>query len=85
MKAKYTMKEDISVEARDLLKGLLEKDPQKRLSISQTLAHPWLADAVDASDMELFTEQERQYIKSEYSYGKSSRYGRNNDMAGTAT
>jgi serine/threonine protein kinase len=56
MKAKYTMKEDISVEARDLLKGLLEKDPQKRLSISQTLAHPWLADAVDASDMELFTE-----------------------------
>lgn len=85
MKAKYCLKEDISLEARDLLKGLLEKEPAKRLNISQILGHIWLKDAVDASDMELFTEQERQYIKTEYSYGKSSRYGRNNDMSGTVS
>lgn len=41
--------------------------------------HEWLKDAVEASEIELFTEQERQYIKSEFSYGKSSRYGRNKD------
>jgi len=34
MKAKYTLKEDTSQEARDLLKGLMEKDPEKRMTIS---------------------------------------------------
>ena len=43
------------------------------------MAHPWLQDAKDASELDLFTDQERQYIKSEFSYGKSSRYGRNKD------
>lgn len=33
MKAKYNLREDISVEARDLLKGLMEKDPSKRLTL----------------------------------------------------
>lgn len=33
MKAQYTLKDDISEEARDLLRGLLEKDPKKRLKI----------------------------------------------------
>ena len=33
--------------------------------------------------MELFTEQERQYIKSEFSYGKSTRYGRNIEIPGS--
>lgn len=33
IKAKYTLKDDISAEAMELLKGLLEKDPLKRLTI----------------------------------------------------
>lgn len=33
IKAKYTLKDDISEEARNLLTGLLEKDPTKRLTI----------------------------------------------------
>lgn len=33
MKAKYTLKEDVSEEARELLQGLLERDPAKRLTI----------------------------------------------------
>ena len=34
--------ENISDEARDLLKGLLNKDPKKRLTCKQILNHPWL-------------------------------------------
>lgn len=34
MKAKYSLKEDISDSAKDLIKGLLEKEPEKRLKIS---------------------------------------------------
>ena len=34
--------EKISDEARDLLHGLLNKDPNKRLTIDQILNHPWL-------------------------------------------
>ncbi len=33
LKAKYSLKDDISEEAQSLLKGLLEKDPQQRLTI----------------------------------------------------
>ena len=32
LKGKYLLKEDISVEARDLLRGLLEINPKKRLT-----------------------------------------------------
>lgn len=42
MKAKYSLKEDISEDSRNLLRGLLEKDPAKRLNISQILGHTWL-------------------------------------------
>lgn len=34
IKAKYTLKDDVSEEVRNLLHGLLEKDPSKRLTIS---------------------------------------------------
>lgn len=37
MKAKYTLKDDVSGEARDLLKSLMEKDPEKRIKIPQIL------------------------------------------------
>ena len=36
--------EKISDEARDLLRGLLNKNPKKRLNIEQILNHPWLCD-----------------------------------------
>ena len=56
MKAKYTLKEDVSSESRELLKGLLEKDPGKRLTIGAILNHPWLIDCPEPDDVELFTE-----------------------------
>jgi len=42
LKGKYLLKEDISIEARDLLRGLLEINPKKRLSVRKILRHPWL-------------------------------------------
>ena len=36
--------EKISSIAKDLLHGLLNKDPDKRLTIEQILEHPWLKE-----------------------------------------
>ena len=44
VKGKYTLKEDISAEARNLLRGLLEVNPEKRLTIKQIYQHKWLQD-----------------------------------------
>ena len=74
IKAKYSLKDDISEESRGLLQGLLEKDPAKRLTVAQVLAHPWLADA---GEVELFTEQEKDYIRSEFTYNDTTRCNRN--------
>ena len=75
IKAQYSLQDCISKEARNLLEGLLEKDPQKRLSISQVLKHPWMKDAKDT--VELFTSAEQNYIKNEYTYANTDRYNRN--------
>ena len=40
----YTLKDDISQEARDMLRGLLEINPHKRFNYDQINGHPWLAD-----------------------------------------
>jgi serine/threonine protein kinase len=44
VKGKYALKDDISIEARNLLRGLLEVNPEKRLTIKQIYRHKWLAD-----------------------------------------
>lgn len=60
-----------------MLSGLLEKDPAKRLSTRQIMEHPWMRDAKDK--VELFTQAEKNYIRSEYTYTDKSRFNRNND------
>ena len=54
--------EKISEEARDLLKGLLNKDPKKRLTCEQILNHPWLNNCkeknISAKKFHLFTKAE---------------------------
>lgn len=42
LKGKYLLKEDVSEEARDMMRGLLEINPKKRLTIKQIYQHPWL-------------------------------------------
>jgi len=44
VKGKYVLKDDISIEARNLLRGLLEVNPEKRLTIKQIYRHKWFAD-----------------------------------------
>lgn len=39
---KYEQLMNISAEARDLIDGMLQIDPRKRLTIQQILSHPWL-------------------------------------------
>ncbi|KIO19784.1 hypothetical protein M407DRAFT_40399, partial [Tulasnella calospora MUT 4182] len=39
----YEDPEWLSTDARDLIRNLLQKDPAKRLTVSQTLAHPWFS------------------------------------------
>ena len=58
-----------------MLRGLLEINPHKRLTIEQILAHPWLQDYDDT--LQLFNDQEREMIKKEYTYNDPSRYNRN--------
>ena len=54
--------EKISDEARDLLKGLLNKDPKKRFTCDQILNHPWLYNFKEKNNssnkFHLFTKAE---------------------------
>lgn len=72
---RYLLKEDISREAMDLLRGLLEIDPKKRLTIRQIYQHPWLQGYDD--NLRLFTAEEYELINKEYTYNQPSRFNRN--------
>ena len=66
IKAKYTLKDDISASARDLLSKLLEKDPTKRLTIPQILVHDWLKDVNEQiQEVVQFTERDAYHAETE--------------------
>eukprot|EP01022_Parablepharisma_sp_SALTPOND_P008189 TRINITY_DN135349_c2_g1_i1.p1 TRINITY_DN135349_c2_g1~~TRINITY_DN135349_c2_g1_i1.p1 ORF type:complete len:1128 (-),score=119.65 TRINITY_DN135349_c2_g1_i1:2063-5362(-) len=71
MKGKYTLKEEVSKEARDLLTRLLECDPYKRINIPEILAHEWMQGIADS--ISLFTEQERELLGKEYCYSDKAK------------
>lgn len=58
LKGKYSLKEDVSEDARDLIKNILEKDPRKRFSIPEILAHRWTRRPTAATS--LLTREERE-------------------------
>ena len=59
--------ENISDEAKNLLKGLLNKDPSKRLTCSQILNHPWLKHSNNNMDfLNLFTKAEMTMMSKTY-------------------
>ena len=63
--------ENISDEARNLLKGLLNKNPKKRLTCEQILNHPWLSD-INNNKNHLFSKAEKDILfKSYIDYRKS--------------
>ena len=56
----------ISPEARDLLNGLLNKDPTKRLTIDEILNHPWLKKDKKIKKYKLFTKAEQIMLEKNY-------------------
>lgn len=79
MEARYNLKDEISDQAKDLIRSLLNTDHNTRLSVKQTLKHSWLADA-DVENLpnnEIFNEDEKEVIRSEYTYNDPSRFNRN--------
>lgn len=72
---KYNLKDEISADAKSLIKGILEVDPWKRLTLKQILTHPWLEDVND--NLQIFTENEINTIKKEFTYNNVWRLNRN--------
>ncbi len=70
IKGKYNLKEEISPEAKDLLRSMLETDPQKRISIQKILKHPWILSAQD--DYDIFSPEEKEIVKKEFLYNNPS-------------
>ena len=55
----------LSPAARDFLSRLLVRDWKKRISVTQALAHPWVADAKrEASDQYVWSPASRFYVYS---------------------
>jgi serine/threonine protein kinase len=76
MEARYNMKDEISEPAKNLIRGLLNVDPVKRFSVTQVLQHEWLAGAQFLSK-DIFNDEEKEVIRSEFTYNDPSRYNRN--------
>lgn len=77
--ARYNLKDEISSQAKDLIKALLNPDPNTRLTIGETLKHGWLADAsIDKlPNSDIFQPEEQEVIRSEFTYNDPSRFNRN--------
>ena len=60
--------ENISEEAKDLIKGLLCKNPSKRLTCEEILKHPWLKDDEKKENdiCQLFTKNEMVMLSKSY-------------------
>ena len=76
LQAKYNMKEEVSEEAKSLIRGLLTTNPKKRLSVTKVLMHPWLAGS-ELLSTDVFQEAEKEVIRGEFTYNDPSRYNRN--------
>jgi calcium-dependent protein kinase len=51
--------DSVSAPAKDLISGMLQVDPSKRLTVEQCLAHPWLADHDAIPDVHLAANQKQ--------------------------
>ena len=76
MQAKYNMKEEVTEDAKNLIRGLLCVDPKKRLSVRRVLMHPWLA-GTELLSTDIFKDEEKEVIRSEFTYNDPSRFNRN--------
>jgi len=56
LQGRYVLKDDVSEDARDLIKRLLERNPRKRFAIPEILAHRWMRKVTN--ETLLFTSKE---------------------------
>ena len=70
------MKEDISKDAQALIRGLLNIDPKKRFGVRQVMEHVWM-QGVDDLSTDIFNDDEKEVIRSEFTYNDPSRFNRN--------
>ena len=61
VKGEFEEIKNISAEANDLIKKMLQIDPDKRIRINEILNHPWLKDedVENRKNLKLFTENEK--------------------------
>ena len=61
LEGKYDKLEDVSPEANDLINGMLQLDPKKRLTEEEILKHPWIVNInlSHRSKLNLFTDAEK--------------------------
>lgn len=72
LKGKYSLKkksryEELSKDLKNMLKGLLEPDPSKRLTMPQVRKHPWL-NIKPKAKVEIFSEAELAVIRKDFTY-----------------
>jgi len=76
-KGQATYKDEISPEGISLLQGILEKDPNRRMSISEILRHPWMQNIPIESKHDLplvffvvsvFTDLEKAKTNEDFAY-----------------
>ena len=61
LEGKYEKLEDVSLEANNLIDGMLQLDPKKRLTEDEILNHPWIVNInlTHRSKLNLFTDAEK--------------------------
>lgn len=74
IKGKYNLKEEISPDAKHLLRQMLETDPSKRISIKKILEHPWILQA--DPQLEIFSPEEKDIVKKEFIYNNPQFHNR---------
>lgn len=42
IKGKYNLKEEVTDEAKHLMKAMMTTDPKARISVAKILKHPWM-------------------------------------------
>ena len=88
----YTLPVDISEEARDLISQILQPNPQLRLTIPEVLEHTWMkvvdenrmVDRHDYEIVSIFTPEEMEAIRNEYSFKEKAKEDSLNDEASSS-
>ena len=51
-----------------MIKAILEPNPDKRITMQGILNHKWLEDQPEVGKVEIFTEQELETIRKDFTY-----------------